>query len=128
MFADRNVDPATGTLLLEASFPNPGQVVRPGQFARVRVPVRQVANAILVPQRAVQELQATYSVYVVGADDRAEFRPVKVGARVGNLYLIEAGLQPGERVVIEGGQKLQNNMPVSVTLQPAVGEASIATE
>ena len=128
VFADRNVDPATGTLLLEASFPNPGQVVRPGQFARVRVPVRQVANAILVPQRAVQELQATYSVYVVGADDRAEFRPVKVGARVGNLYLIEAGLQPGERVVIEGGQKLQNNMPVSVTLQPAVGEASIATE
>ena len=85
----------------------------------------RLANAILVPQRAVQELQATYSVYVVGADDRAEFRPVKVGARVGNLYLIEAGLQPGERVVIEGGQKLQNNMPVSVTLQPAVGEASI---
>lgn len=128
VFADRNVDPATGTLLLEAAFPNPDGVVRPGQFARVRVPIRQVANAVLVPQRAVQELQATYSAYVVGADNRAEFRPVKVGARIGNLYLIEAGLQPGEKVVVEGGQKLQNNMPVAVTLRPAEGEAAGAAE
>ena len=121
VFADRNVDPATGTLLLEASFPNPENIVRPGQFARVRVPIRHVANAVLVPQRAVQELQATYSTYVVGPDNRAEFRPVKVGARIDNLYLIEAGLQPGEKVVVEGGQKLQNNVPVAVTLQPAEG-------
>ncbi len=119
VFADRNLDPATGTLLLEASFPNPGLLVRPGQFGRVRVPVRRIPNAILVPQRAVQELQATYSVYVVGADGRAEFRPVRVGARVDNLYVIESGLQPGEKVVVEGGQKLQNHVPVAATVPPA---------
>ena len=128
VFADRNVDPATGTLLVEAAFPNPGHVVRPGQFARVRVPFRRISGAILVPQRAVQEMQATYSVYVVAAGNRAEFRKVEVGPRVDNLYVIESGLQPGDQVVIEGGQKLQNNMPVSVTLQPAAGESTAAAE
>ncbi len=124
VFADRNIDPATGTLLLEVAFPNPGGILRPGQFGRVRVPVRQIARAVLVPQRAVRELQATYSVYVVGADGRAEFRPVQIGPRIDNLYVIEAGLQPGEQVVVEGGQKLQNRMPVAVTLQDAVAAAA----
>lgn len=119
VFADRNVDPATGTLLLEVAFPNPGGILRPGQFGRVRVPVRQIARAVLVPQRAVRELQATYSVYVVGADGCAEFRPVQIGPRIDNLYVIEAGLQPGEQVVVDGGQKLQNRMPVAATLQDA---------
>ncbi len=126
VFADRNVDPATGTLLLEAAFPNPGLVVRPGQFGRVRVPIRQISRAILVPQRAVQELQATYSVFVVTADNRAEFRKVAVGPRVDNLYVIESGLQPGEKVVVEGGQKLQNHMPVAAAPPPAAGEAPAA--
>ena len=124
VFADRNIDPATGTLLLEVAFPNPDGILRPGQFGRVRVPVRQIARAVLVPQRAVRELQATYSVYVVGADGRAEFRPVQIGPRIDNLYVIEAGLQPGEQVVVEGGQKLQNRMPVAVTLQDAVAAAA----
>ena len=128
VFADRNVDPATGTLLVEAAFPNPGHVVRPGQFGRVRVPIRRISGAILVPQRAVQEMQATYSVYVVAADNRAEFRKIAVGPRVDNLYVVESGLQPGDKVVIEGGQKLQNNMPMSVTLQPAAGESTAAAE
>lgn len=119
VFADRNVDPATGTLLLEVAFPNPGGILRPGQFGRVRVTVRQIARAVLVPQRAVRELQATYSVYVVGADGCAEFRPVQIGPRIDNLYVIEAGLQPGEQVVVDGGQKLQNRMPVAATLQNA---------
>ena len=119
VFADRNVDPATGTLLLEVAFPNPGGILRPGQFGRVRVTVRQIARAVLVPQRAVWELQATYSVYVVGADGCAEFRPVQIGPRIDNLYVIEAGLQPGEQVVVDGGQKLQNRMPVAATLQDA---------
>ena len=126
VFADRSIDPATGTLLLEAAYPNPDGVVRPGQFARVRVPIRRISGAILVPQRAVQEMQATYSVFVVAADNRAEFRPVKVGPRVDGLYVIESGLQPGEKVVVEGAQKLQNGMPVAATFRPAEGEAPAA--
>lgn len=128
VFADRSIDPATGTLLLEAAFPNPDLRVRPGQFARVRVPTRTIPGAILVPQRAVQELQATYSVFVVTADSRAEFRRVTVGPRVGSLYVIESGLQPGEKIVVEGGQKLQNNLPVAATLQPAASETPAAAE
>lgn len=119
VFADRSIDPATGTLLLEAAFPNPNLRVRPGQFGRIRVPTRTIAGAILVPQRAVQELQATYSVFVVTAEGQAEFRPVQVGPRVGSLYVIESGLQPGEKIVVEGAQKLQNHMPVAASAPPA---------
>lgn len=117
VFVDRSVDPATGTMLLEVAFPNPGLLVRPGQFGRVRAPIRTVAGAILVPQRAVQELQGTHSVFVAGEDGRAEFRPVRVGPRVDNLYVIESGLHAGEKVVVEGGQKLQNG--TAIALQPA---------
>ena len=126
VFADRSIDPTTGTLLLEAAFPNPDLRVRPGQFGRIRVPVRTIPSAILVPQRAVQELQATYSVFVVTADGKAEFRPVQVGPRVGSLYVIEAGLQPGEKIVVEGGQKLQNHMPVAASAPPAGNETPAA--
>ena len=128
VFADRSVDSATGTLLMEVAFPNPERVLRPGQFGRVRAPIRQIPNAILVPQRAVQDLQSTYSVFVVGADNKAEFRKVTLGPSVDNLYVVESGLQPGEKVVTEGGQKLQNNMPVSVTLQPAASESAATAE
>ena len=126
VFADRSVDAATGTLMMEVAYPNPGYVLRPGQFARVRVPTRTISGAILVPQRAVQELQATYSVFVVTAESKAEFRRVTIGPRVGNLYVIESGLQPGEKIVVEGGQKLQNNLPVAATLQPAESETPAA--
>ena len=126
VFADRSVDAATGTLMMEVAYPNPGCVLRPGQFARVRVPTRTIPGAILVPQRAVQELQATYSVFVVTAESKAEFRRVTVGPRIGNLYVIESGLQPGEKIVVEGGQKLQNNLPVAATLQPAESETPAA--
>ena len=126
VFADRNVDPTTGTLLLEVAFPNPGRIVRPGQFGRVRVPVRMLPGAILVPQRAVQELQATFSVFVVGADRLAEFRKVVPGPRIGRMTVIAEGLRPGEQVVVEGGQKLQNRTPVAPTLQPAEPAAPAA--
>lgn len=118
VFADRNVDAATGTLLLEVAFPNPGNILRPGQFGRVRVPIRTIKDAVLVPQRAVSELQATYSVFVVTADQKAEFRKVTPGARVGSLMIIEQGLSPGETVITEGGQKVRNQTPVAVTLRP----------
>ena len=128
VFADRNVDPTTGTLLLEVAFPNPGNVLRPGQFGRVRVPIRQISNALLVPQRAVSELQATYSVFIVTTDNRAEFRKVTPGPRVGSMYVIESGLSPDELVVIEGSQKLQNNMPVSVTRKEIETETTTTAE
>jgi membrane fusion protein (multidrug efflux system) len=112
-FADRQVDPKTGTLLLQVNFPNPDRLVRPGQFGRVRFAVETVTNAVLVPQRAVSELQATYSVFVVSADRKAEFRKVSPGARVGTFYVIQEGLQPGENIVIEGIQKLSNNALVT---------------
>ena len=118
VFADRNVDPTTGTLLLEVAFPNPGDILRPGQFGRVRVPIRRIKDAVLVPQRAVSELQATYSVYVVTADQKAEFRKVTPGPRIGSLIVIEQGLSPGEVVITEGGQKVRNQTPVAVTLRP----------
>ena len=129
VFADRNVDPTTVTLLLEVAFPNPERLIRPGQFGRVRVPVKVLQGAILVPQRAVKETQAIYSVFVVDADKKAEFRKVTPGPRVDNLIVISEGLKPGEQIVVEGIQKLQNNTPVAPTLQPvAAAPATPAAE
>lgn len=107
VFADREIDPATGTLMIEVAFPNPDGVVQPGQYARVRFPISFEKGAILVPQRAVQEMQATYSVVVVTPDHKAEFRPVQVGPRVGSWWVIEQGLSAGDTIVIEGLQKLR---------------------
>jgi membrane fusion protein (multidrug efflux system) len=115
-FADRQVDPRTGTLLLEVAFPNPEQIVRPGQFGRVRFAVEVLTNAVLVPQRAVQELQAIYSVFVVTPESTAEFRKVELGPRADMFYVIKDGLKPGEKIVVEGVQKLQNGVPVAATL------------
>ena len=121
-FADREVDPATGTLLLEVTFPNPQRIVRPGQFARVRFPVEVIPNAMLVPQRCVQELQANYSVFLVGADDKARYQRITIGPRVNTFYVVREGLKPGDKVVIGGIQKLQNDVPMSVTMTNLVNE------
>lgn len=115
-FVDRAVDPTTGTLLVEIAFPNPDAIVRPGQFAKVRAPIDYRKAAILVPQRAVQEVQATFNVAVLAAGDTIEMRPVKPGARLGTLWVIDEGLQPGERVVVEGLQKVQRGMKVQPTV------------
>ncbi|HEX6850805.1 MAG TPA: efflux RND transporter periplasmic adaptor subunit [Candidatus Polarisedimenticolaceae bacterium] len=112
VFVDRNVDPATGTILMEAAFPNPGGIVRPGQYARVRVAVDVKQGAILVSQRSVSELQGIYNVAVVGADDTVEIRMVTPGQRIGNLWLIDEGLKAGDRVVVEGLQKVRPGMKV----------------
>ncbi len=112
VFVDRNVDPQTGTILLEAAFPNPGGVVRPGQYARVRAAVDQKKGAILVPQRAVTELQGIYNVAVVGGDDAVEVRMVKPADRIGTLWVIDSGLKAGDRVVVEGIQKVRPGMKV----------------
>jgi RND family efflux transporter MFP subunit len=112
---DRQVDNQTGTIRLAALFPNPDNVLRPGQFVRVRVTVRTLHGALLVPQRAVNELQTGFELAVVGADNKAEIRPVKIGERVGSLWVVEDGLKPGEKVVVEGLQKVRDNEPVKPT-------------
>ena len=114
VFADRLVDPETGTLLLEASFPNPERLVRPGQYARVRATIGIRRNALLVPQRAVAEMQATYSVATV-AEGRILMRPVTPGYRTGSLWVIDSGLAPGDVVVVEGLQKVRDGVPVKAT-------------
>ena len=112
-FADREVDVRTGTLRLQGLFPNPGNILRPGQFARVRAITTTKKGALLVPQRAVTELQGNYQVAVVGNDNKVSIRPVKVGERVGTQWIIDEGLKPGERVVAEGIQRVKAGMTVN---------------
>ncbi|MBV8212457.1 MAG: efflux RND transporter periplasmic adaptor subunit [Verrucomicrobia bacterium] len=112
---DRQVDNQTGTIRLAALFPNPDNILRPGQFVRVRVTVKTLPGALLVPQRAVNELQTSFELAVVRADNKAEIRTVTVGDRVGSLWVVEDGLKPGERVVVEGLQKVRDNELVKPT-------------
>ena len=100
--ADREIDPRTGTIRISASFPNAGHVLRPGQFARVRAQTQSIENALLVPVRAVSELQGKTLVRVVGASETVNVRNVTLGKRVGNRWLVERGLQPYDRVIIDG--------------------------
>lgn len=111
--ADREVDVKTGTLRLQGLFPNPENVLRPGQFARIRAVTKTKRGALLVPQRAVTELQGSYQVAVVGKDNKVSIRPVKVGERVGTLWIVDEGLKPGERVIAEGIQRVRQGMTVN---------------
>jgi membrane fusion protein (multidrug efflux system) len=116
VFADRSVDPTTGTLGIEATFPNPDGLLRPGQYARLRAVIDEKPNAILVPQIAVQELQGTYSVAVVGADNKVSLRSVQAGERIGSLWVIDSGLNAGEKIVVEGLQKVREGVTVNPTV------------
>jgi len=118
---DREVDIGTGALRLAALFPNPGNVLRPGQYGRVRATVGLRKAAVLVPQRAVTELQGSYQVAVVGDDNKIAIRTVRMGERVDSLWVVEEGVQPGERVVVEGIQKVRNG--VTVNPKPAAAPA-----
>jgi len=111
-FADRSVDQNTGSIQLAALFPNPGNVLRPGQYGKVRAVVSERKGALMVPQPAVTEMQGSYEVAVVGPDDRVAIRPVKVGERVGTRWVIEEGLKPGEHVVVVGQQMLRPGLTV----------------
>jgi membrane fusion protein (multidrug efflux system) len=106
-FAGRAVDQNTGSIQLAALFPNPGNVLRPGQYGKVRAVVRTAKGALLVPQAAVADLQGSYQVSVVGQDNKIAIRSVKVGERVGTKWIIQDGLKPGERVVAQGQQALR---------------------
>jgi len=101
-FADRQVDPATGSIQLTGLFPNPGNILRPGQYAKVRAAIGIHKGALLVPQRAVTDTQGTYLVAVVDPNNTIRFAPVKIGDRVGSNWIVEEGLKPGERVVTDG--------------------------
>jgi membrane fusion protein (multidrug efflux system) len=109
---DRAVNAATGTLGVQLYFPNPDNVLRPGQYGRARVLIEEKPKALLVPQRAVQELQDIRTVAVVSGDNKVEFRNVKTGPRVDNYWVIEEGLKPGDHVVAEGLQAVQDGMTV----------------
>lgn len=112
-FADRQVNESTGAIRIAALFPNPGNILRPGGYAKVRAVVQIQHDALLVPQRAVSELQGGYQVAVVDGDNKVTIRPVTVGPQIGSRWVIADGLKPGERVVAEGGQKVRTGMHVN---------------
>jgi membrane fusion protein (multidrug efflux system) len=127
VFVDRAVEGQTGTMLVEVSFPNPGGTVRPGQFGRVRVAIDEKKGAILVPQRAVTEMQGVYSVAVVKPDDTIDLRMVKAAERIGTEWVIDAGLKPGERIVVEGVQKVRAGTKVTPIAATTVDAAAAVT-
>lgn len=125
--ADRQVDVRTGTIRFGALFPNPGNLLRPGQFGTVRATMETKKGALLVPQRAVTEVQGKFLVAVVGSDNAVELRPVAPAERVGSLWVIDKGLKPGETVVVEGVQKVRTGVRVAPTQAAAEGEAKPPT-
>jgi len=124
IFTDRQVDPQTGTIRVVGAFPNPGNILRPGQFGRVRALLGIRRRAVLVPQRSVTELQGTYEVAVVAAQNRISIRKVKVGDRVGLLWVIDQGLAPGEEVVSDGTSKVRDGMLVRPTVETPAPEGN----
>jgi membrane fusion protein (multidrug efflux system) len=112
IFVDRAVNSSTGTLRVRIEFPNPKKLLRPGQFCRVRVHTRTVPKALLVPQRAVQELQGIHNLFLIGSDGKVIYRRVRTGMRVGSLWVVESGLEAGESLVVEGLQKVREGVVV----------------
>jgi membrane fusion protein (multidrug efflux system) len=127
-FANRQIDPSTGTLQLQATFPNPDAVLRPGQYARVRVIIDVRKGALLVPQRAVQELQGQQMVTIVGPDDQVATRTIQTGPRIGSLWVVESGLEPEDRVVLAGAQKIRPGAKVIPKEVPAEEPAPTSPE
>jgi membrane fusion protein, multidrug efflux system len=112
VFVDRQVNTSTGTIRVAAAFPNPQNLLRPGQYGKVRAQTSIEHGALLVPQRAVTQLQGSYQVAVVNADNKVHIQPVEVGPQIGEGWVISSGLKPGDQVVIEGNGKLMDGMPV----------------
>jgi RND family efflux transporter MFP subunit len=111
---DRSLDPKTGSIRYEVTFPNPGNILRPGQFGKVRFVADMKKGAMVIPQEAVNELQGSYQVAVVGDDNKVSIRPVKMGERIGAMWEVTEGLKPGDRVVVQGVQKVREGSPVTV--------------
>jgi len=118
ILVDRSVDSQTGTLRADLSFPNPDRILRPGLYAKIRYREEERKGALLVPQRAVLEMQGQFSVVVVNPEGKAETRKAKMGPRTGSLWIVEEGVKPGERVIVEGALKARDGMPVKATVAP----------
>jgi membrane fusion protein (multidrug efflux system) len=126
---DRQVKTSTGTILVTAVLANPGSILRPGFFARARVTANVLKDAVVVPQRAVSEIQGSYQLALIGADGKAEIRPVKMGARTGTDWVVTSGLKAGEKVIVEGIQKVKAGSPVSAKpWTPPVEKTAAAPE
>jgi membrane fusion protein (multidrug efflux system) len=124
MFVDREVDARTGTIAIKASFPNPGNLLRPGQYAKIRTTGKTKRAALLVPERAILEAQGTFTVGVVSGDNSVEFRAVKLAERVGSLRIIEQGLNPGERIVVDGMERIRPGMTVVPKPAPPIADTA----
>lgn len=116
--ADRQVSPTTGALRVAALFPNPNYALRPGQFGRVHIKFDLANGALLVPQKAVSELQGSYQVAVVSSENKVHVQPVRVGERIGMQWVIQEGLHPGDRIIVEGIQKVREGTVVNTTNAP----------
>jgi RND family efflux transporter MFP subunit len=112
LLTDRQVDTNTGTIRMVAAFPNPGNILRPGQYGRVRIQTGFKKSALLVPQSAVKELQGGYQVALVGAENKAVIRPVKAGEKVGTMWVVDEGLKAGDQVIVEGVEKVKDGTSV----------------
>src|SRR5678815_3980201 len=110
---DRSLDPKTGSIRYEVTFPNPGNILRPGQFGKVRFVADMKKGAMVIPQEAVNELQGSYQVAVVDQNNKVSIRPVNMGERIGAMWEVTDGLKPGDRVVVQGGQKVRESAPVT---------------
>jgi membrane fusion protein (multidrug efflux system) len=111
---DRNLDPKTGAIRYEVTFPNPGNILRPGQFGKVRFVADTKKGALVIPQEAVSELQGNFQVAVVDQNNKVSIRPVKMGERIGAMWEVSEGLQPGDKVVVQGLQKAREGSTVTV--------------
>ncbi len=111
-FIDRNVDASTGAILVQATFPNPDRLIRPGQFARVKAKIRQASDAVLIPQKCAKELQGQYSVFLVNDENKLEAKKVVLGERYGEFYIVKEGLKRGDKIILEGLQKARSDMEI----------------
>ncbi len=127
VFVDRSLNAQTGAIRIAAAFANPGNVLRPGQFARVRANTEVLRGALLVPQLAVQELQGVEQVYTAGPDNKVHVVNVQLGSQVGNDWVVKSGLQPGERVITDNLQKLKEGVPVSPHAAAAITQPVAST-
>jgi len=123
-FIDRNVDSSTGTILIQATFPNPDGIIRPGQFARVKVKVMEVKEALIVPQKCISELQGQYSVLVVNAENKVETVQIKIGEKIPGFTIIREGVKSGDKLILEGLQKARPGMEVIPVVTPFEKEST----
>lgn len=112
-FIGREVDPTTGAIMIQATFPNPDLILRPGLFARVKAKLIDIENALLVPQKSVSVIQGQYSVYVLGENNKVEFKPIEVGPTIGDMWVVNSGLEPSDVIILEGIQSLREGVTIS---------------